>query len=127
MNLSDIGIIFTIITTIITGINFIFILIGRSFWSLTFKRLESDFLLLKEEVKNHERRVINIENSFSNVKDNFERLVKDMILITEKIEKISKETHDLINLVNNKMLKDGVVDDIDKKFDIILNKLNEKE
>lgn len=56
MSISDFGTIFSIIATIITGINFIFIFLGRSFWSLTFKRLEQDVAALKEEVKKHEEK-----------------------------------------------------------------------
>lgn len=67
MDISDFGIVFSIIATIVTGINFVFIFLGRSFWSLTFKKLEQEVAVLKEDVKEHEKKNSIHRHDFTNV------------------------------------------------------------
>jgi hypothetical protein len=98
MSLSDFGIIFSIIATIVTGINFVFIFLGRSFWSLTFKKLEHEVIALKEEVKDHEKKNAISRHDFANVTKSVYAKMDDLELsLTKAIDKGFDHIKELFN------------------------------
>lgn len=98
MSFSDFGIIFSVISTIITGINFLFIFLGRSFWSLTFKKLEQEVISLKEEVKEHEKKNSISRHDFANVTKSVYAKMEDLESnLTEAIDKGFDHIKELFN------------------------------
>jgi len=97
---------------IVAIINFIALVIGRTFWNLTFKKLEQDVAILKEA----ERKNSIVRHDFKNVTTSvYERMDKLEATLIKTIAELSKTIAD--GYTNVKELFNVEIKNINKRID----------
>ena len=131
----------TIIGAILTSIGAFGVFLGTRFLNSNDdirKKVAKHDILLAEVIQNQERNIkavailqenhvmfkeslVSLNNSQESQAKDIEKLLYD---ITDTNGYVHTKMHDLVNILNEKMIKDKIVDNIDKKMDALLKKLN---
>jgi serine protease inhibitor len=111
MNLQDLISIIGIASAIISGVNFILIAVAKAFWSLTHKKLESDFLTLKKEFEQEKALSVEFRHKYQTAIESLTNLIE------EKFRNFDQKLSDIKNGIQPEIRLAILINESKKKDD----------
>lgn len=132
LDLSTIAVIFGIISTLIGGAVWVMSLVNKITTRVVTQEkdvatLKTTTTNLEKSINDYQIRIINVENNIANYSKDLTRLTESMNHLTEKLQKMADDLHKLINIVNNKTMEKQYAEEMMKKIDKIMDRVDEKE